>query len=602
VKDNKRVIKIHRRLTTQEINFIINNSKQDFDIEHTPGVVLPGALAKYNPVESDLPEDQKREINYFCLDKLRSFGDENVQGRSVSEHLQFERLNIWYYSKFRIYFEYRNKAFLRRQVEIAFQKYDQVILFSEPNELIVNTSGLEWYPAKSTKSNFSSIVFLKYLIVVTRRLLSSIFQPIQNSIPNVILTCPNRNQPYLSIKTLTKQNDDFVIGYLLEEHANKFICIDEFQIPKFNKGSRLAHYVAHKSRKTIFGESIICRGVLSPRLWLKVSGHQEKLNRNLLQIKNHLPHPDYQFFIDRLRHLKMSHQYFFARYESYKRFFKSHKFRNVVSVDENSQFYKSVLDAAKQTDLRTIGIQHGNIYDLHVAYMFTKHDIANDPHVDRTLVWGQYWKDVLIEKGNYLEKRIGITGQPRTDIVPKLKSNGSISNFLILFASQPQRDPNLRLRAATDVMTAAHKLENSQIVIKLHPRETDHQYFHDLAKSVGLINYKLSYADDLYEMINESSVVVTCFSTVAGEAVYFNKPIVILDHLQQDLMGYHKIGIASQAIDSGTLNATLQKIQNGELTVNETAYREYIEKYAYRIDGNVCERIMKEIEGNQQTL
>ncbi|MDA0195261.1 MAG: hypothetical protein O2887_11950 [Bacteroidetes bacterium] len=599
-EDSKSVIKIHRTLTRNEIKTIIEKyPNQDFEIHIGAGIDLPAELKTYNAEEYELPETRKKEINYSCLKKVKSFGDQNLGDQSVSEYLQYERLNIWYYNKFRIYFEYRNKAYKREEVKIAIGEFKKVVLFSEPNELITESPNLYWYKSSGKKSNLSVGLLAHYSIKVVTRILSSLSRKIPASIPNVILCSPNRIQPYLSIKRLVQGFDDFVIGYLLEEYPDRFLCIDEYQIPKFIKGSTLPKDVRFRHRKTIYGEYIMFKGILTFRLW-KTSRNQLKIiNKKLQSLWDKLHDTDYQFFISRLVHLKKSHWYFLMRYESYKKFFGSHvSFKNVISIDENSEFYKSVLDAAKSCNLKTIGIQHGNIYDLHVSYMFTEHDLINGPQVDKTLVWGQYWKDLLIQKGHYPPNSIAVTGQLRTDIIPILEKNNSTEVFTILFASQPQRDPNLRRRATRDMMIAAQNLEDSHLIIKLHPRETDHDFFNSMARSIGLVNFELSIDDDLYQMINESNVVVTCFSTVAGEAVYFGKPIIILDHLQQDLMGYYSLGVASQAINSETLTSFLVQIQSGTLSIDTSAYSKYIEKYAYKIDGRGSSRVMKEIEDN----
>lgn len=51
---------------------------------------------------------------------------------------------------------------------------------------------------------------------------------------------------------------------------------------------------------------------------------------------------------------------------------------------------------SKACHIKTIGIQHGNIHDLHPAYMYTATDIRLGILCDTTIVWGDYWKDFLI--------------------------------------------------------------------------------------------------------------------------------------------------------------------------------------------------------------
>jgi len=97
----------------------------------------------------------------------------------------------------------------------------------------------------------------------------------------------------------------------------------------------------------------------------------------------------------------------------------------------------------------------------------------------------------------------------------------------------------------------------------------------------------------LYLLISLSDIMITCFSTVGAETVYFNKPLIILDHLKQDIQGYAREGIALQTSNSKELKNNIEKILTDEISINKTAYQNYIEKYAYKIDGKVADRIIE---------
>jgi CDP-glycerol glycerophosphotransferase (TagB/SpsB family) len=154
----------------------------------------------------------------------------------------------------------------------------------------------------------------------------------------------------------------------------------------------------------------------------------------------------------------------------------------------------------------------------------------------------------------------------------------------------------LRYRAASDVFKAARKLPNTQLVVKLHPREfADSGYYSAIAAEVGCTNYTIDKTSDLYHLIASCDVLITCFSTVGTETVYFHKPLIILDHLKQDIAGYAAEGVAFQATDADSLASILSGIFRGTLRADRTKYDSFIRKYAYRIDGKVAERCIEAI-------
>jgi CDP-glycerol glycerophosphotransferase (TagB/SpsB family) len=294
--------------------------------------------------------------------------------------------------------------------------------------------------------------------------------------------------------------------------------------------------------------------------------------------------------------------YFLFRYFAARKYFAKSAIKAVIAGDENSPLTKSILDAARFYGIRIIGLQHGNMHDLHPAYLNTPNDRLNHIMPDLTLTWGKYWEQFLIEKGNYPVDSVVSVGQIRTDIIPVLlkAQNQKQANptEVILFASQPQRDPELRYQAAFDVFKAASKLPNTRLLVKLHPREfADSGYYSAIATEAGCKNYTIDKTSDLYHLIASCDVLITCFSTVGTETVYFYKPLIILDHLKQDIQGYAAEGVAFQATDADSLASILSGIFRGALRVDRTKYDSFIMKYAYKIDGMVALRCIEAITG-----
>ena len=215
-----------------------------------------------------------------------------------------------------------------------------------------------------------------------------------------------------------------------------------------------------------------------------------------------------------------------------------------------------------------------------------------------------HWKAFLTTKGNYPDDAIIISGQLRADIIPLLKKSAyrkdkvvdslKKDERLIVYASQPQRDPELRKRAAMDVMLASKKQANSFLLIKLHPNEKDDlDYYKSMAQEVGLTRYHITLSLDLYLLISVCDLLITCFSTVGTETIYFNKPLIVLDHLSQDIQNYIKEGVGISAHNQHELETKISGVLDGSIGIDKAAYESYIYRYAYKIDGLAADRALE---------
>jgi hypothetical protein len=90
-------------------------------------------------------------------------------------------------------------------------------------------------------------------------------------------------------------------------------------------------------------------------------------------------------------------------------------------------------------------------------------------------------------------------------------------------------------------------------------------------------------------------VAMTCFSTVGYEVMYFYKPLILVDHLKQDILELHKNGIALQATNAPELEHHLKKLIEKDFKIDREKYDKTIEEMAYRVDGRVSERFWKSL-------
>jgi len=603
------IILINREINKYEEKEILKVLHGPREVELYANTGLPESISGHLKGKVELSAEDKRKINYSIFKKILEFGELKAKGHSVTDNLMIENASIWHYHKFRIYFFIRNLYYDINLIEQLAENYKRVIVYYR-NDFLEDyeftSKSIQILSHKPKHHRIQPYIFLKYAAYFLMRVTISLWQIRKIKEKKHLIVDNALNQTTLNLNTLKQEPGNCYLDYMFEKLDNEFVILDISDIPRFTEGKDFKFKPFHTriNNDRLFGEHILFFGLISKRIRKQLGKSLEILNTKYQMIQTGLKTPLDKMILKYLKSLHYSSKLYLLSYLSYKSFFTKYHFENVSSIDENSPRLKSILDAARSLKIKTIGIQHGAIHELHPAYIYTVEDKKRKIVTDLTLVWGSYWKELLTNKGNYNKDSIIITGQPRTDIIPKLNKSKDISaekvfgqSDIVVFASQPQRDPDLRKQSAADVFSAIRDLKNVMLIIKLHPVEkNDFNYYHDIAKEVGCTNYKLVLDYDLYLLLFISSAVITCFSTVGLETAYFKKPLVILDHLKQDIQGYYKEGIAMQASNSTELKSYLNGIINREITIDETSYSKYVSKYVCRIDGQASNRILQIIK------
>lgn len=572
------------------------------DLQHLAGQIS-------NPKISiiDLKPEEKKRLNYELLDRMLAFGDKKIDGLSIADHFSFsDTASIWYYHKFRVYFLIRNKQYDKELIRKLIN-HDQVTeVYTDYNLTNYFDSNVSFItPVTKNKKNIVSA--FKYAVFFGGRTMAGLLRNANS--PKYLVLDKGNLQPVL-MPDMTTRPGNYNLEYFLKGLDKKYAVLHEVEIPKLT-GSTIFGFPRFwlKDRNNnavrIFGEPQLFLALLSRKLR---SAHKQiikNVSGKYQFLMDNLQDPVEKDIISTYNSLHQTTKLFVFKYLSYVKFFRRSKFDAIISTDENSPAVKTIFDAARVNGIKTIGIQHGNIHDLHPAYRYTNDDVGRKVVPDQTLIWGTYWKNLLIEKGNYSADQLSITGQFRTDIIPVIREKArhlfDESKINIVFASQPQRDPKIRRQAALDVFRSVKTLGNDYFLhLKLHPRENaDRSYYRAIAKEVGCVNYEFTGESDLYRIIDSCQVLITCFSTVGTETVYFYKPLIILDHLKQDIQNYHKEGVAFQVTNATELTACIQNLTERNFKVNREAYARFIEKYAYKIDGQACKRAMQFIEAKK---
>ncbi len=608
-------ILILRELSEQEDNRVRSlESHKDVVIVTTPSLF---SLYKNSIIYKELSEEEKKKINYETLSQILEFGDTVVNGDTISKHFNFDGAALWYYHKFRIYFKVRNLRYELEEINKNLGGATSAIIYTENKSLRHFNFAIDKMEIiASSPKNRHSLSFwsvIQYGFVAIIRFIKSILTPI-SGFKNKQFLCIDTVNQYRNILSLDGQTTIFenaYLGYLYQKMGDQFGFIDQLLIPKFSGEDRYkfhaTHLLNHNNRNRILGERIMTGGLFSLKVIMDIIRTKKELKTKYQLISKAIEnHPVKRQILNEFIKLNSTSIFYLFKFFSYRKFFRKRNFSSILTTDENSPNFKIILDAAKQNEIFTLGYQHGSIHELHPAYIYTKADLSQKPMPDLTITWGNKWKKLLISTGNYTPEMVGIAGQIRTDVIKNLKENREINKetvfpvigqkYIILFATQPQRDQSLRHKAAEDVVLACKNIKSANLVFKLHPRENDPKYYIDIAEKHHLKNYTISQEEDLYILLKISDIVITCFSTVGTEALYFGKPLIILDHLKQDILKYHKDGVAFQAANANELANFIDEILSGNSSINQQVLEEYILDSTYKIDGNAAERFMKMIK------
>lgn len=553
-----------------------------------------------------LSPEEKKQINYEIMDEVLRFGDLTVGDQTLADLFRIDTASVWHYQKFRVYFAVRNLMYFLRSAQLKFSSFEDHIWFvpSETKPLGGLFPEVNFrIPTTKTKTRFNFGDLFSYLVLMKYRFLNQLFSAPKH--PEYLVYLTEKYSSVLDKSTMKTKSGHHILEYLISELDGRFALLTEVLMPKPKGKSDYSFswkqfQSSWNEHPKVFLEGFLISGLLKKSVRKSANKAQETIRSAYPKVRETELSLIQKLTLEVFQSLDKSSGFYLYRYFAARNYFKTSGIKAVIAADENSPLTKSILDAAKFCGIKIIGLQHGTMHDLHPAYLYTPTDCKNRVMPDLTLTWGKYWEEFLVEKGNYPKDSVISVGQIRTDIIPILLKEENQKKDepgkTIVFASQPQRDPELRYQAAFDVFKAAAKLPQSSLIVKLHPREfSDSEYYLKIAKEADCTNFILDTTSDLYQLIASCDVLITCFSTVGTETVYFHKPLIILDHLKQDIMGYVAEGVAFQASDAASLTEILSGVFSGSLQINREKYDSFIEKYAFQIDGKVAERCLKAI-------
>lgn len=610
--------------------------------------LLPGLVTALD-IEHELIKDNLvREAGKELIDLIKGMGDKELclkhsypntctTQTTLSQSLVLERVSLWHYQRFRVYFLLKQEWIINHCIQDYSINNPNLTCYvpanfslwaecSHENIRLVKGSGSvggsynstnETNNSKHERQTVNSLnvkALFNYALFFALRVLISVFRKFNIKNKKSIVIDRSIRQQCRNLITLEKKWDNFNLYPLFDLDPPDQLIISEVETPKLRSSNPFplhSYYFNGEGRKhkTIYGEWILFKGILSFQLHQK---HKKFLNSFDNICRSFAITEDYSEYsnifsakelliLRTFTSLRKSTSFYLLKYLCYRKFFKRYNFQSIAAIDENSPATRSILDAGKVCGLKTIGIQHGNIGDTQPAYLYTDKDKTANIMTDITITWGSYWSNFLIEKGNYPPHSIKTAGQMRSDLIPIMLNKAGVfrkeisdSSFIVTFASQPIPDNNYRYKLAYDVFSCFSGIPEAKLIVKLHPAERNAvTYYKAIAKEAGFAEPDIRYDIDLYELLAASDLVITAFSTVGSEAVYFGKPLIIYDPFKEDLLQYVSEGVAFQATDSSSLNMLVEQLINGTLTPDKQNYTQFVDKYAFAIDGGATERTLQ---------
>ncbi|MCB9231705.1 MAG: hypothetical protein H6581_08580 [Bacteroidia bacterium] len=557
-----------------------------------------------------LEKDEIAAISTRIFRQVINFGGKQFSGKSLFEHLRIGVADVWNHSKFNVFYALRDLSYQKAEILFLLEKFSKVEVFTS-NPLLEEYFGKDEnvvfrFPAANPpKPGFQIAVVFKYVLkTIFRSFLGLFYLSRIRNVKHLII-----QRPANLARTKDGHWTNPFLGGLVKKADQDFGILDDNPPPPFRKkgpkndGKPL--FSRENQLPVLFSDYVILKGLLSSSIRRKVNDSLKSLRKTLNELEKQANSWEENAIISILRKELYPEKIYLIKYHSFVKYLQKLKnLRTIAASGENSGQTKAILDAALACGMQRIGIQHGTIHEEHPAYCFTPLETQLGATPDYTLVWGTHWASQLAQIGNYKPASLVLCGQPRTDSIMSYRDNLLKSRSfseknpkpIILFAAQNIPDVGLNHRIVRILFQTMKEFPDLQLVIKLHPRDPQTDFFDPFAAETGFSDYSIVQKEDLYHLLSQCSALITYSSTVGVETVYFQKKLFIIDPLGSDFMGYQKEGVADLSRTQEEFHAQMQAAVKNNFAVDEVRYSQFIRKYSYLTDGKVAERAISFIK------
>jgi len=301
-------------------------------------------------------------------------------------------------------------------------------------------------------------------------------------------------------------------------------------------------------------------------------------------------------------------------------FFKRIKTHLVFSHSDTTLKERTAISIAHRHGISSIVLQHGSAGHYWGFFPFIATTFA---------AWGEITEG-WFRKNGVPQQKIAVTGAASFEAYvhrvnnnrgfEKAEWNGLSDYFLYVTVKgkkcatgfkHTEYDNVLILNALLDVL---HTMPEKILVIKLRPGDSQTAFYESEIKRRGLSNVHLVEVTDNGDLLNACALLITTYSTMAIEALIFEKPVVQLRFVNkkrlmnalarqgilcdEDVIPLAKYGAALGVDSPEKLKEAIRKISEDEevRTLLIAQGKVFLEKYGYVKDGKATKRMIECIE------
>ncbi|PYQ51930.1 MAG: hypothetical protein DMF78_12295, partial [Acidobacteria bacterium] len=208
---------------------------------------------------------------------------------------------------------------------------------------------------------------------------------------------------------------------------------------------------------------------------------------------------------------------------------------------ESSGWGRAALAACRAAAVPTVAVQHGIVYANYYSYVHER-DEGDCPRPDRTAVFGEATRRLLIAMGHYPPEELVVTGSPKLDQLQEAARGWDAAALraslgvgpgepLVVVASRFRgiRRTHQSIGSALGGLAQAVDTLGAVCLIKPHPAEGDDDYARALREVRARRTRVLPARADLLALLHAADVLVTVESLSAVEAIVLDKPVLVLN-------------------------------------------------------------------------
>ena len=254
---------------------------------------------------------------------------------------------------------------------------------------------------------------------------------------------------------------------------------------------------------------------------------------------------------------------------------------------ETGVYAMAFIVTAEELGIKTIGMQHGIIHKAHFDYSIdnlrTKTSSVGCPIPTYLLVFGEFYRKLLVETFSYPSDRVITVGNPAYESVPTEIMDSRRQKILLDIGLDPSKKTVLVAtsghqakygRGDYDVLivkalseSLAQMGNDIQVLVKVHPIEDAAEYL-KIVREKNAPNLTVIEEYPIQQLIAICDVFVSVLSTTIFEAMVMNKPVIIVEiseKIHRDIMSVGESGAAMRSSFINLSNTILRVIGDSSL-------------------------------------